>query len=264
MNILNTNDELKRWLGISLAIHILAVFIIAAVSSRHRINRTFYAPVYKVDLVTLEKPKPAKKKTAKARIAKKVVTKPETKKKAAKISKRRSTSKAAVKKAPKPVKNIPVDPSASINAIREKYAAAKAVERLKEELGTEREPEPKDVAENEARTATPSSLPKQGAKKVSIEDMDMVLRGYYDLLWEKIRKSWVLPGSGDFSGMEAIISVRFTGAGELLDVSTEEGSGNGFYDQSAIRAIRKSAPFPPLPNGYEGGMEIGFRFRPDS
>ncbi len=260
MNILKFDDELGKWLGVSLTLHILAALVIVFYSSTHPVKRTFYAPVYKVDLVTVEKPKRPKPVKTRAAVKKKpagktVVKKTAKKKRAVPAKKRkiggRKKAKAVKKAAAAPV--AAADPAAAVASLRKKHEAELAVERIRETV--EEEPEPVPVEE-------PAALPvKKGVKKVSTRDMDRALRAYYDLLWEKIRRAWVLPGAGGFEGLETIVSVVIGRSGELLKVYVEEGSGNGFYDQSALRAVRKSAPFPPLPEGYEGGMEVGFRFR---
>jgi TonB family protein len=42
----------------------------------------------------------------------------------------------------------------------------------------------------------------------------------------------------------------------------ESSSGNSYYDQSAIRAIRKASPVPPLPKELgEESLDVGIKFR---
>ena len=43
-----------------------------------------------------------------------------------------------------------------------------------------------------------------------------------------------------------------------MKVWTEKPSGNTFFDQSALRAIAKANPLPPVPEGY--GEESWWRF----
>ncbi|NVL90332.1 MAG: TonB C-terminal domain-containing protein, partial [Desulfobacterales bacterium] len=41
----------------------------------------------------------------------------------------------------------------------------------------------------------------------------------------------------------------------------EKRSGNSYFDDSVFKAVRKSDPLPPLPEGYLGPFyEVGFRF----
>ena len=252
MNIPENDINFTKWITISLVIHLLAVSSITYFSRSHNIKRDYYAPVYKVNLVTIEKPKRVKKKRVKATKVKKVAT----------IKKAKKTKVVSKKKA-KVVKEVTEDPSLAIAALRNKHETEMEIEKLKAKIERESSTEPEeDVVEDTTQpTGASAGASKAGVKKVSIEDMDRALQEYYDLLWEKIEREWVLPGTGNFKGMTTIVTVTIQASGKLIDVSIEENSGNGFFDQSALRAVRKAQPFPPLPQGYRGGMEIGIRFK---
>ena len=237
-----------RWVGISLALHICIIVTLSLITSKKQGDMLFYTPSYKVDLVTVAEQKPAKSE------------KPEIKKSKASITEKRKAAPkkaAATKKAKaskKAQKAAYTDPSSAIERLRKKHADEEAIE---EGLARARASIDKE-SPDKAGAAGPKSV-----KKVQNSDIDKELKGYYDTLWNMIKGSWVLPGQADFSGMTAVASVIIGSDGKLLDLSIEKGSGNGFFDASTLRAIRKSAPFPPLPAGYEGGLEIGFRFAPD-
>lgn len=254
MHTLHNNDELKKWLTISVVVHLSAAAVIALVSSRPSIKRDFYSPSYKVNLVTLEKPKRIEQKRPKVAAMKK---KSSTSKKSKAIRKKKpaATSKAkqqAIKKrAPIPA----ADPSAAIAAIKEKHESEMAIEKIRERVVLEREAAPDERTEGTSR-------PGERVKKISVDHMDDALKEYYDQLADRIHERWVSPGIGNFEGMVTIISVTISPSGKLIKLEIEEGSGNGFYDESVKRAVIKSAPFPPLPEGYAGGLEVGFRFKP--
>ncbi len=233
--------------------------------------------MYKVNLVTLEPPAPAKPKVKPVRI-KKPAPKPVKSrkiKKAPPISKKKIAVKkkaAGLKVKKKGVKKkevaIPANPDDVISKFKQKYGEEIKLENKLDELRTAIASEEKNKESRinnialQARRSASSS--KSGLTKVRSREMDRILKGYYNSLWDKIRKSWVLPGKPEsYRGMKAIISVKISGPGELLDVTIEEGSGNSFYDESAVRAVRKAAPFPKLPESQNNGMEIGFRFIPE-
>jgi TonB family protein len=49
--------------------------------------------------------------------------------------------------------------------------------------------------------------------------------------------------------------------GEVANLNFEERSGNKYFDESVIKAIKKAGPFPPLPEWFDGSsLEIGIRF----
>lgn len=255
VRIFDKNNDLTIWFVISLALHILVMSLFSAINSKPALKREFYAPTYKVDLVTLDKPKqvPPKAKT----VIKKKTSPPKAKKVAAKTKKEATpVKKAKPKTLPKKKVKAPPDPSAKIKTLRKKHEEEIAVE---EKLAQVRS----KVAESRKSAANSdkiSTTPKAGVRKVNASNMEKEIKAYSDLLYEKMHNAWVLPGNADYSGLSTIISVIIGKNGELLKVYIEEGSGNGFFDQSVMRAVEKSVPFPKPPKGYENGIEIGFRF----
>jgi TolA protein len=259
VHLLDKGDQINKWIVISLAAHLLIASLLGWINKPSSTKREFYSPVYKVNLVTPEKPK---QKQAKKRIkAKKpAAAKAAKKKKAKTAAKKKPPARTPVKaKAVKKVARPLADPSAAIAALREKQEAEMAVEKIKERLAGQEE----DKATSDQRPAQKDAEPAtpQGVKRVSLIDMDRAMRKYYDSLWGEIQAAWTLPGSGRFEGLTTIVSATIGRDGSLMSVSIEEGSMNGFYDQSTLRAVEKAAPFEPLPEGYEGGLEVGFRFK---
>ncbi len=252
MTASNNKNRLKNWLGISLALHIVIIGLALLLTSKKQSDKVFYTPSYKVDLVTFTEPKPAKPKKARA------VT-PKKKKAAAKGTKTKTKTKKKKTTSKKKHKLAEIDPSKAIERLRNKHAKDINIE---ESVARARASIDKKTGANTDQKTASSSRHKS-VKKLQNSDIDKELKEYYDTLWNKLKDSWVLPGQADYSGMITVVSVIIGSDGKLLDLSIEKGSGNGFFDASTLRAIRKSAPFPPLPGGYEGGLEIGFRFTPD-
>jgi protein TonB len=59
-----------------------------------------------------------------------------------------------------------------------------------------------------------------------------------------------------------IIGLTIHRDGDVTDISVEKGSGNGFYDSVALRAVRNASPLPPLPSAFpkdEQRFRIQFR-----
>ncbi len=64
--------------------------------------------------------------------------------------------------------------------------------------------------------------------------------------------------------LETILVVIIERTGRLQKVCFEKKSGKALYDQSAMRAIKKAEPLPPIPKELsEDTLEIGIRFLPD-
>jgi TonB family protein len=63
--------------------------------------------------------------------------------------------------------------------------------------------------------------------------------------------------------LETIIAIRIAKDGQIEEMQFEKRSGNPYLDESALRAIKKANPLPPLPPGIEGDkFDVGVRFTP--
>jgi len=76
---------------------------------------------------------------------------------------------------------------------------------------------------------------------------------YLNIITDRVSSNWfsslVDPGvSGNF---QTIINFRIEKSGQVSDIKIEQSSGVTPLDLSAVRAVKASAPFPPLPKEYE-------------
>jgi TonB family protein len=87
---------------------------------------------------------------------------------------------------------------------------------------------------------------------------------YIGVVWDKIQRNWTFPPSLMPKGnIEAIIAVRIARNGGVELVSFEKRSGNRYFDDAALKAVKKSSPFPPFPGRFANdSIEIGIRFHP--
>jgi colicin import membrane protein len=90
----------------------------------------------------------------------------------------------------------------------------------------------------------------------------MKMKVYYSVIWSKIRAQWAFPeGILSKDNYEAIIAVTILRNGIVADIDFEKRSGNRYFDESAVKAIRKAAPLPALPEWLRGSsLEVGIRF----
>ena len=89
---------------------------------------------------------------------------------------------------------------------------------------------------------------------------------YYTNMGERVRRHWVLPEAlvEDISGLEAVVVARIDRNGSLAKVWLEKKSKNRRFDASALRAVERAAPFPPLPSVVRGRYhDVGLVFRPE-
>jgi colicin import membrane protein len=133
----------------------------------------------------------------------------------------------------------------------------KAMEEIrKRAAATTAAPKPPDTISPEAKAA-PASQPSPGDA-----DMDAKMRAYYAMIWSRIKGKWALP-QGILPGeqLETVIDVTILRNGAVTEVNFEKRSGNRYFDESALKAIRKAIPFPPLPAWISGGsLGVGIRF----
>jgi colicin import membrane protein len=100
----------------------------------------------------------------------------------------------------------------------------------------------------------------QGTVRLSPE-----LRDYFRRLEEKVRSSWILPGTLVRDAAKLVVELRIVieKDGRVSEDRIERGSGNLYFDESVQRAIRKASPLPVPPEQLRGGedrYEVGFRF----
>ncbi len=100
---------------------------------------------------------------------------------------------------------------------------------------------------------------KAGMNKKALELLDI----YNAEIWHRIQKNWAFSehmarGSNDLA---AVIIVKIMKAGEIRDIWFEKRSGDGYFDESVFKAVKKSDPLPPLPEGFlRPYYEVGLRF----
>jgi TonB family protein len=100
----------------------------------------------------------------------------------------------------------------------------------------------------------------RGTVRLSPELVD-----YFRRLEEKVRSSWILPGTlvRNAAKLEVELRIVIEKDGRVSEARIEKGSGNPYFDDSVERAIRKASPLPVPPEQLRGGedhYEVGFRF----
>ena len=93
-------------------------------------------------------------------------------------------------------------------------------------------------------------------------EMNMKMKVYYSVVWSMIKEKWALPeGILPDENLEAILEAKILRNGSVSHLSFEKNSGNRYFDESAIKAIKKAGPFPPLPEWLdERYIDLGIRF----
>lgn len=109
-------------------------------------------------------------------------------------------------------------------------------------------------------TSTLASAASQ--TKISESEINAQTKEYIGVVWSRVKKNWTMPQAlMPKENIETIIDVKISRSGTLEYVGFEKRSGNRYFDDSALRAVKKSSPFPPLPYWImDKNIEIGIRF----
>jgi len=93
-------------------------------------------------------------------------------------------------------------------------------------------------------------------------DYNAKINAYYTVIWSRIRGKWILPqGILPRDNIYAVIQARILKNGTVTELNFEKYSGNRYFDESAMKAIKKASPFPPLPGSIrDNSIEVGIRF----
>ena len=263
-------------------------------------QRTFYAPIQVINLVDRPGParsgragapaparpgappkaKPVKAPKAKPKPGPKAAakTKPPAKARPKPVKKPAAAAPARAKPAPAPAPARPVSEAELEQKVAERIAA------LRQKHGPEEAPAGPAPAE-------PSALGRLGERRVS-QAVDAIrrridrasargpggsgaaglsgsrsalqevrLRAYYNRLWEHVNSHWSIPPGLRGRGLSVILSVVIDRNGRILRRVVEESSGSPPFDESALRALERAQPLPPIPAEVpDDTLEVGFRF----
>jgi len=213
-----------------------------------------FGPVYSVSLVSL--PRNALEQRSTAAAAKELMA----------VDRR---PEAVMKKQLEPAPAIPIRTIETRKKQRDPDLE-KAMDEIRKKAAATGQPQAKagapkaDKSDKTERTAGPPGPtgPASPAGQPGDTEMDAQMRAYYTAIWSRIKSKWALP-QGILPGevLEVVIDVTILRSGTVTEVNYEKRSGNGYFDESAMKAVRKASPLPPLPAWVSGGsIEVGIRF----
>lgn len=259
-------EQLGWGVLVSLGVHLLIILMLVFWPGWGPSRREIFAPVYNVNLVggpprlpapapapapaPKPAPKPAAKPEPKPAAKPKPAPKPEPKKEAIATKKEAVEPKRLERKKPEPSQDQGQELEKRLKRLRQKVAEERAVESA--------------IARLESKVQSRGAMAGAAGQAGGGSELNLRFQLYYTQLWERIRQNWVLPEAlvGKHKGLVAVIVMRIRKDGGLDRVWLEQGSGNGRFDASALRAAERAAPYPPLPAGlHERVHEVGVRFR---
>lgn len=163
-----------------------------------------------------------------------------------------------VKKVVETVKKSPVSkeapmPDKKIPPVKQVKTESKNTSKLKQKTPVA-ETKETDAAAREIRE-------RKGGGSVDIRKFPY--EWYLNIMESRIYGNWDTFRANFFTNRQARATVYFQldRDGRMSDLKIEISSLNNEVDESALAAVRNSAPFPPLPPGYkEKSLEVHFGF----
>jgi protein TonB len=86
-------------------------------------------------------------------------------------------------------------------------------------------------------------------------------QAYQQTAYQKVASSWKRPAASPKAGAKAVVIVTIGRDGKTTPPVLHLASGSDAWDAAALEALKKAAPFEPLPKSYSGpSVEVHFHF----
>jgi len=167
-------------------------------------------------------------------------------------------SKRAVQKETAPIKKPKTSPSKLID---------KAISRIKKQVKSEDKADEGRAHIEKAISKLESSARGRGAlgSPTGRSNVGIPIRIYQIEVENRIKSNWSYPvAMSNKKNLEAIVVVKVKRNGAILDTKFVKRSASVIFDQSVIKAIERSEPLPPFPEGYirrYDEIEINFNLK---
>jgi colicin import membrane protein len=278
-------DKLSKWLFFSFLFHgalILALFVVPFLPSQ---NRPSY-PIYTVDLVGGEKigannlgtelvspaaskgtpkkataetppPIPESKQETKRETAKAVENEAQAKEKLAlkEITKKDSTKKEPTKEA----KSESNAEESALDRVRERLIQS-AVDRAKSRTeGGQKSSKGDVISSGSGEGEGAAALGPGGRGGGVVKGMEFII--YQNRMLSSIKDNWAWVGQK--SNLKVVVHFSIKDNGEITGLKIVQPSGDPSYDESVLRAVKKSSPLPPPPESSRKDFaDVELTFRP--
>jgi len=152
------------------------------------------------------------------------------------------------------------NPSKAINqaiAELEKKVPESRPQSVVQAIDALRKKEAREAAKGNGTTQAGVSVGEMTKKRLELLDI------YNAEIWNIIRTNWAFSKAmaGNQDNLEAIVNIKIMRDGEIRDIYFDMRTGVKHFDESVLKAIKKSNPLPPLPEGYlKPFYDVGLRF----
>ncbi|MEK6531536.1 MAG: cell envelope integrity protein TolA [Deltaproteobacteria bacterium] len=260
--------------GVSLLIHVIIISI-GAVMFRRGARDIYISPAYTVNLVGPASAGPGSpavksndidgapektKASFAAKTASKAIKKTRTEKNAEKAALKKDTATVenAIKRIERKIGGK--DAGKRADAVSTRDGLDKRIESIKKDILSRTNNRAGGVNASGSTGPQTSARGNAGLSRASIESN---YPAYYSAINERVQSNWAFPEGRDARALSVIVSIRIKRDGQLLDAWVEKTSGNTLFDESLLNAVKKTSPFPALPDGFpDNFLETGLRFCP--
>lgn len=285
------NDRLPKWLTVSLLVHaalIVSMFAVSILPS----TQVSAPPVYTVDLIGGEKigkanlgteviptrkvvAKQAEPQPAPPPVPEKKSEPPAKAEAAEKTPPAKEAAEPKAKKPQEPVKiaKEPVQPAAAKDSKNEAKAEALSADSVRERLihaAAERAKNKTETAQKDSTKETLSFGAGEGEGAASlgtggrggagiVKGLDFII--YQNRMLSTIKNNWAWVGQR--ASLKVVVQFGIKDNGEIVGLKIVQTSGDATYDESVLRAVKKSNPLPAPPIAYRKDFaEVELTFRP--
>jgi len=237
--------SLNGMIFLSLLAHLLVLSVSAIIFSRSLpAPKWTFGPIYSVQLVNLPTDLPERKEAGLSY---------------REIMENKTSGQAVLKK--ESIDTLPSVPIAAVKVMNKPAAGLDHVlEAIRKNVQPAANPPVSGPVSKEAeRMTSRAALPQA---KLTDGELNAKMNIYYGLIWSRIKGMWSLPqGILPQGNIGTVIRARILWDGTVTNVGFEKHSGNRYFDESALRAVKKAVPLPPLPEGVrDSSIEVGIRF----
>lgn len=300
LSFVGHDERLSRWLFFSLFLHgllILSLFIMPFLPAR----TTPSYPIYTVDLVGGEKiggtnlgtelpsslakatkTPPAEtppairetKQESKKEKIKPVEEKPKPVEKAKPAEKAKPVEKASIpekipvkeaikkdstkREPPKETKTESNTEETALDRVRESLIQS-AVDRVKNRAeSAQKAPKGEILSSGPGEGEGAAALGPGGRGGGTVKGMEFII--YQNRMFSSIKENWAWVGQR--SNLRVVVHFSIKDNGEISGLKIVQPSGDPSYDESVVRAVKKSSPLPPPPESFRkdfADVEIAFR-----
>lgn len=234
----------KKPVWLSIAVHTIVLSLILFIPSYRKKMPPLTQPTQPMQLIEepiLEEPSPSQPKITESKEPDKKtipVTEPAPKKPVP--AEKEPEQKSAPVIEPSLKKPVPVEKVVKKRKIIEPEQKKSLKEKIEEKLNK--------LESADTTTAAAGSL----KKKTDLKVKDFPFKWYLDIVQHKVKNNWQEPSKilASYKELANMVSFRLHKDGSVTDIMLKEHSQNNLLDSSALKAVKDSAPFPPLPENY--------------